>query len=341
MLWIRKVLIVIILAVLLLPAQNSSAATFTGHNGQIAFGKADGIWTVRQNGSQAQLLSERTASDMAWSPDGTQLAFVEPRSNDTTCLKIINALTGTTRAMTRQSSMSDSEPVWSYDGTRIAFVRTKQVHGSKQSAVFTIKTDGDELKNISGWSVNKSYRVPSWAPDSKRLAYEEITSSSARILTKNFVNGSVRELATLSDISQPPLLAWSPSGKKLLFNDSEGQVYTIWADGTHRTVISDGDSYGASWSPDGNRMAFLEDFSGESISVSEPDGTIRYISLGLSGYDHVDTPVWSPNGQQLVFVASNTSTGTQDLFSVAVAGTSQPHKIASGVTGVVAWQAKK
>lgn len=217
-------------------------------------------------------------------------------------------------------------------------MRTKQEPSGKQSALFTVKANGDDTKNISGWSKNKMYRVPSWAPGGNRLAYQEIDSSSAKIFIKNLANGNVRELTELANVSQPPLLAWSPSGKKLLFNDSEGQIYTIWADGTRRAVISDGDGYGASWSPDGSRIAFLEDFSGGSISISEPDGTIRYIPLVLSGYNRIDAPVWSPDGKRLAFTATHASTGKRDLFSVALTNTAQPYKIASDVNGSVAWQ---
>src|SRR4029450_8590288 len=160
------------------------------------------------------------------------------------------SITGATRSLTRQADISDSEPTWSHDGARLAFVRTKREHTAKQSALFTVKANGDDLENISGWSKDKTYRVPSWAPGNKRLAYEEISSSSGKIFIKNLASGNVSACTELSYISQAPLLAWSPSGRKLLFNDSEGQVYTVWIDGTHRAVISDGDSYGASWSPD-------------------------------------------------------------------------------------------
>ncbi len=339
MCWIRKVVIIIVLAILVIPAQGVSASTSVVQNGRIAFGRIDGIWAVQPNGSQEQRLSQRVANDMAWSPNGTQLVIVEPRPSGTTHLRIMNAATGNMKNVTRQSAISDSEPVWSYDGTQLAFVRTKQHAGGKQSAVFTIKPNGDDLKNISGWSTKNSFRVPTWAPDNKRLAYEEINDSSVKIVIKNFTNGSTRMLTELSEVSQPPLLAWSPGGKKLLFNDSEGQVYTIWADGSHRAVISDGDSYQAVWSPDGNRIAFLEDFNGESISISESDGSIRYIPLGLTGYSRVDTPVWSPDGKQLVFVATRTLDGKKDLFTVPVSGTAQPHKMATDINGVVDWQA--
>ena len=336
---IRNIFVVMILGVLLFPVHTVSAGTFAGQNGRIAFSKGNaGVWTVRPNGSQARQLGEQQASDLAWSPDGSLLAMVEPRQNGATRLKIVNNKTGATQDITRSARVSDSSPVWSSEG-HLAFVRTKQEPGATRSAVFSVRVSSNDLINVSGWSKNKSHRVPSWSPDNKRLAYEEIDEATARILIKNLENGDAHVLTEMSDTSHSPLLSWSPSGKKLLFNDSEGQIYTIWADGTHRSIISDGDSYGASWSPDGSRIAFLEDFSGESISISEPDGTIRYIVVDLQGYGRVDAPVWSPNGKQLVFAATEASTGRQNLFSMAVAGTTSPRKIATDVIGVIAWQA--
>lgn len=340
MFFMRKVLMIIVLAALLLPAQGASAATFAGQNGRIAFGKASGgLWSVRPNGGQAQLLSASNVSDVAWSPSGTHVAFVEPRPNSNKRLRIMNVFTGATHNITNQSDASESSPAWSYDGTRLAFVRTKQERGNKLSAVFTVKAAGDETKNVSGWSADTSYRAPSWAPDNKRLIYEEVGKSNARLLIKDLVGGRVRELTKVSDATQSPLLRWSPNGQKILFNDSEGQVYTIWADGSHRTVISDGDSYVASWSPDGSRIAFLEDFNGEYISISEPDGTVRHIALGLKGYSHVSAPVWSPDGARLVFVATQGLSRKQDLFSIALTGTAPPVRLATDVTDIIAWQA--
>lgn len=109
---IRKVLIVMILAVLLLPTQSISAGTFSGQNGRIAFTKASGggIWAVHQNGTWAQRLSVRTATEMAWSPDGKQLAFVEPGVGGAMRLQVMNSISGTARNLTRQPDISDSEP---------------------------------------------------------------------------------------------------------------------------------------------------------------------------------------------------------------------------------------
>lgn len=76
----------------------------------------------------------------------------------------------------------------------------------------------------------------------------------------------------------------------------------------------------------------------ESVSISKSDGTIRYIPLSLNGYNRVDTPVWSPDGKRLIFVATRASDGKKDVFSIALNKTDRPYKVALDVTGVVAWQ---
>lgn len=92
---------------------------------------------MHQNGTWAQRLSVRTATEMAWSPDGKQLAFVEPGVGGAMRLQVMNSISGTARNLTRQPDISDSEPAWSYDGARLAFVRTKGEHAARQSALFT------------------------------------------------------------------------------------------------------------------------------------------------------------------------------------------------------------
>jgi TolB protein len=74
--------------------------------------------------------------------------------------------------------------------------------------------------------------------------------------------------------------------------DNHDDVWTIQADGTDLTRLthSPGHDFDPSWSPDGARIAFRSERSGEpEIWVMSADGTgQRRLAAGLS-------PAWSPD----------------------------------------------
>jgi Tol biopolymer transport system component len=142
--------------------------------------------------------------------------------------------------------------------------------------------------------------------------YEQFGPGQKGLLIKNTLNGNVRQLTVLSDDIDSGV-TWSPNGKKLLFNDSADQVYTIWPDGSHRAVISDGDSRNAVWSPDGTSIAFIED---DGISVSGVDGTVTQIYPGNT--NRLVYLSWSPDGSKIAFV-SNDATGSSSINTLDIA----------------------
>lgn len=153
----------------------------------------------------------------------------------------------------------------------------------------------------------------------------------------------VTELTTLSDVTDSSRVSWSPNGKKILYADSKSEVYTIWPDGSHRTVISDGDSYAASWSPDGTRIAFLEDPDDDHLSVTKEDGSVVWVPVQKGTYQELGSPAWSPDGTKLLFTMSNhTLTGTAaDLFAIDVEmPDALPQKVASNVTNEYSWRVR-
>jgi TolB protein len=80
--------------------------------------------------------------------------------------------------------------------------------------------------------------------------------------------------------------------------DNWNDVWAIRADGTGLTKLthSPGHDFDPSWSPDGKRIAFRSERSGEpEIWVMHADGTgQRRVSAGLS-------PAWSPDGSLIAF----------------------------------------
>lgn len=318
----------------------TQATTFTGMNGAIAFTKTvrdtTHIWRMNAKGRHEQLLTYREAHTPAWAPNGRKLVFVDGRGQ----LQTINA-NGTDRSeITRGQGTKDSTPVWSPDGSHIAFVR-KQT-SNQQSAIFTIQPNGQHERNITGWTSAGGYRTPSWAPEGTRLVYEHfVPGSSSKLFIKDIKDSGAKEkelAMTSEEIPSRPL--WSPDGKRILFSDSASEMYTIWPDGSHRTVISDGDSRGGTWSPDGTKIAFIED---NNINVSGVDGTVKPVLPSEGAYRNIDNLLWSPDGAKLLFTGSTDHTrgSLSGLFSIKTQGRDAvPSRLADGDITEPDWQAK-
>ena len=92
--------------------------------GQIAYTKDDHVWVAALDGGgkPERLFFDRGKdSELAWSPDGSRLAFVSDRGDHS----FIGIYTSkkTPLLYLAPSTNKDVSPVWSPDGTRIAFAR--------------------------------------------------------------------------------------------------------------------------------------------------------------------------------------------------------------------------
>ena len=107
------------------------------------------IWTVRSDGTDPRLLidlglCERggCSGGLAWSPDGSTLAFHSARGNPRSPNYAIYLVGADGSGLRRIFSDGGVEPRWSPDGSRIAFYRG--------GGLFTMAPDGSDVTSVEG-----------------------------------------------------------------------------------------------------------------------------------------------------------------------------------------------
>jgi hypothetical protein len=103
----------------------AAQASYPGADGVIAFVRGGNIYTIKANGvGLHRLTSSGRDSGPRWSPDGSQIAYLD-RGN----LWIMTAAGhGKTRLTDAAPRYSDARPSWSPNGRYLAFVQTEEGH---------------------------------------------------------------------------------------------------------------------------------------------------------------------------------------------------------------------
>jgi Tol biopolymer transport system component len=125
------------------------------------------LWRSRVDGSQGQQLTYPPVAALLprWSPDGTQIAYVDLQPGRSWRIFLISAQGGTPQdLLSGQSSVAD--PNWSPDGKQICFGM------SPYSPVETKKIQILDLssKKISAIPGSENLYSPRWSPDGRYLA---------------------------------------------------------------------------------------------------------------------------------------------------------------------------
>ena len=202
---------------------------------------------------------------------------------------------GVPRNLTRNEGW-DSRPLPSPDGRMIVFRNAST--RAYRPAIFVMDVDGSDRRLV----VDGGER-PSWAPDSRRLAYED---GLGRIAVVDMETLSVRTLV------EGNLPSWSPDGRLIAFLrglqthvvDADGEGLRRLAPGLVVTGVA---AFAPAWSPDGTRIVFAggDEEAGTTFPrtseihvVRVSDGTATRIT---SSRLEKTGPTWSPDGTAIVF----------------------------------------
>lgn len=127
---------------------------------------AANIWVADAHGDHPRMLTDEAGMQYqpAWSPDGTQLAYVGGHGYGTYELYVVN-VDGTNRRQLTKNQSHEFLPAWSPDGRRIAF--TSDASGDYE--IWVVETSGARLTQ---WTHAPGLDTrPAWSPDGRHLAF--------------------------------------------------------------------------------------------------------------------------------------------------------------------------
>lgn len=173
-------------------------------------------------------------SDVAWSPNKTQIAFSKYETGvvDLANLWVSDTQEKEPRIITREAGLQNNA-AWSPDGSRIAYVHS---HGYKNSEIYILNADGNGRIQIT----NNQARdlLPAWSPDGKKIAFTSDRSGDYEIWVMNADGSEPKQLTDSPGLESRP--AWSPDGTKIAFTSNRSGILEIWvmnADGTDQQLL--------------------------------------------------------------------------------------------------------
>jgi serine/threonine-protein kinase len=270
--------------------------------------------------------TERGEMMPAWSPDGTEVAFVAAEGSYKHIF-LRNVKTGAVRQITRDD-YDHVRPAWGADPHTLFYSRSRKPGESLgiSDNIQGVYADTDlvrhDLDRNEAMVVVESAGYPTVARGGSNLVY--VSFPSHRIW-KSDLNGNRREQLTSDDSDsffhvEPQL---SADGTRIVFRRTNAR--NLWHIGVvtldHHTVyvVTNGFNLHPTWHPSGRHLYFSS-YRGGGMNVwrqqvgpdSSPVGPPEPVTVG-AGYDlH---PTVSPDGRRLLFTVQNINA---DVYRLSV-----------------------
>jgi len=193
------------------------------------------------NPAAVTLLTPRTfvtadITALAYSPDGTQIAFVADRGSR---LLLLDVEAGTVETLLGENTGFKADISWSPDGTRLVY--TSDVNSVGFAQIFEYRLETGETRQFTDTA--GSSLSPTYSPDGTLIAFASDRTGDGDIYLMEANGTSTRLLTSDDNGAEDRHPAWSSDGQWLAFASNREtpsfQIYLINLAGDVRQVTAD------------------------------------------------------------------------------------------------------
>lgn len=188
------------------------------------------------------------------------------------------------RRITDDNQFWDWRPRWSPDGTRIAFERSLEKDTQKYQ-MFIMNADGTDQQQLTYSNEGDRNGAPAWSPDGRSLAFKSNRSGRKEIYVMDLESRKVKQLTDAEGKKGSGSYSpdWSPDGEEIVYG----------------TFVPSGEGLS-------HKTVWIMSADGQNQRPLVPDPAAREELIFRSN------PLWSPDGEQVLFIESRGGLGHHD-----------------------------
>lgn len=247
------------------------------------------LWVADADGENAQsaLASPEPIISPAWSPNGSQLAYVSFESRKPV-VYVHDVSTGKRRLVANFRG-SNSAPAWSPDGRTLAVTLSRD--GGSQ--LFAIDSAGGEPRRLAqSGSIDTE---PAYSPDGKNIYFVSDRGGAPQIYRMSATGGNPERVTFTGSYNISPAL--SPDGRWLAYISRVSGAFKLQvmelSSGAITSLTDTASDESPSFSPNGRLIAYATSIQGrEALMTTTLDGKIKARLAGQNG--DIREPDWGP-----------------------------------------------
>jgi tricorn protease len=184
------------------------------------------------------------------------------------------------------------------------------VHGE----IFSIATDKGDIQRVTQSFSRET--APSWSRDGKWIAFISDKSGRDEVWMAHEDSSDLKKISD-SD-AEKQNIQWAPDSKSLIYSASDHKLYRWDMDAGKTTAIASGDAgniQGATFSPDGRWIVYSKldhDLRPHVYVISSTGGAEHAVGNDDLLFSEI-SPVWTPDGKKLLFLAGLAQAGSATL----------------------------